>query len=89
MAVHATVDYVMPLLSSNHTATEVRCFLHGPCRDVINRTVSEELVGELDNQWGSVIVSCCSYKLAAEARDSSGTQRKGNVHHWMSLPDDW
>jgi hypothetical protein len=27
-----------------------------------------------------------SEKLVAEARDSSGTQRKGNVHRWKPLP---
>jgi hypothetical protein len=37
---------------------------------------------ELDNCWGSVIVSFCCEKLVAEAGDRSGTQRKGNVLHW-------
>jgi hypothetical protein len=32
---------------------------------------------ELDNGWGSVVMSCCCYKPVAEAGDSSGTQRKG------------
>jgi hypothetical protein len=27
-----------------------------------------------------------SEKLVAEARDSSGTQKKRNVHHWKMLP---
>jgi hypothetical protein len=36
-------------------------------------------VSELDTCWGSVVVSCCCEKLVAEAGDSSGTQRKGNV----------
>jgi hypothetical protein len=27
-----------------------------------------QLVGELDNRWGSVIVSCCCEKLVDEAR---------------------
>jgi hypothetical protein len=31
-------------------------------------------------------VSCCCEKLVAEAGDSSGTQRKGNVHRWKTLP---
>jgi hypothetical protein len=26
-------------------------------------------------------MSCCCEKPVAEARDNSGTQRKGNVHH--------
>jgi hypothetical protein len=34
---------------------------------------------QLQNRWGSVVVSCCCGKLAAESGDSSGTQRKGNV----------
>jgi hypothetical protein len=34
---------------------------------------------ELDNLWVSAVVSCCCEKLVAEAGDSSGTQRKGNV----------
>jgi hypothetical protein len=36
--------------------------------------------------WRSVIVSCCCEKLVAVAGDSSGTQRKGNVHSWKQLP---
>jgi hypothetical protein len=27
-----------------------------------------------------------SEKLVAEAEDSSGTQRKGNLRHWKPLP---
>jgi hypothetical protein len=38
-----------------------------------------ELVSQLDNCWGSAVVSSCCEKLVAEAKDSSGTQRKGNV----------
>jgi hypothetical protein len=38
MATHATVEYVMPSLSNNCTATKERCFLRGPCRDLISRT---------------------------------------------------
>jgi hypothetical protein len=30
-------------------------------------------VSELDNRWGSVIVSCCFEKLVTEAGSSSGT----------------
>jgi hypothetical protein len=36
MAAHATMEYVMHSLSNNCTATEERCFLRGPCRDVIS-----------------------------------------------------
>jgi hypothetical protein len=38
MAEHATMECVMPSLSNNCTATEKRCFLSGPFRDVISRT---------------------------------------------------
>jgi ATP/ADP translocase len=31
MAGHATVEYIMPSLSSNCTVTEEWCFLHGLC----------------------------------------------------------
>jgi hypothetical protein len=41
MVAYATVKYVMQLLSNNYTATEERCFLPGPYRDVISRTVSQ------------------------------------------------
>jgi hypothetical protein len=44
--------------------------------------VSEELVGELaslSENCSSVIVSCCFETLVAEAGNSLGTQRKGNV----------
>jgi hypothetical protein len=44
-----------------------------------------ELV-RVDNCWGSDVVICCCQKLVAEARDNSGTQRKGKVHHWKLLP---
>jgi hypothetical protein len=44
----------------------------------------------LRNLWQEirdpVVVSCCRYKLVAEARDSSGTQQKGTVCHWKPLP---
>jgi hypothetical protein len=50
----------------------------------------DELVGELvsmmDYCCSSVVVSCCCFKLIAEARDSSETQRKGNVRRWKPLP---
>jgi hypothetical protein len=41
MAAHATMGYVMPSLSNNCAATKERCFLRGPCRDVISRTSSQ------------------------------------------------
>jgi hypothetical protein len=49
--------------------------------------VSGELVGEIEDCCGSVVVSCCSEKLAAEAGYNSGTQRKGNVRRWKPLPE--
>jgi hypothetical protein len=30
MAVHATMEYIMPLLNNNYTATGERCSLRGP-----------------------------------------------------------
>jgi hypothetical protein len=66
------------------TATEERCFLFGPCLDVICRVISEfsavqlsevkgseELVDELEN-LGSVLVSCSLEKLVSEARGRFG-----------------
>jgi hypothetical protein len=44
---------------------------------------AEQLQSE--NFWGSVVVSCCREKLVADAGDSSGTQRKGNVGRWKPL----
>jgi hypothetical protein len=38
-----------------------------------------------DNSWGSVVVSCWCEKLAAEAGDRSGTQRKWKVRRWKPL----
>jgi hypothetical protein len=46
MASHATMVWVMPLLSDNCTATEERCFLCSPCRDVISKRVCEQIVSE-------------------------------------------
>jgi hypothetical protein len=43
-------------------------------------------VSELDKRWGSAVVSCCCAKLVAEAGDSSGPQRKGNVRRGKPLP---
>jgi hypothetical protein len=42
-------------------------------------------VSELEDCWGSVIVSCCCEKLVGEAGESSGTQRKGNFLLWKPL----
>jgi hypothetical protein len=39
-----TMEYVMPPLGNNCTATEELCFLRGRCRDAISKTVSEDLV---------------------------------------------
>jgi hypothetical protein len=44
------------------------------------------LMSELDDRWGSVVVSCCCEKVVAEAGDNPGTQRQGNVHQWKPLP---
>jgi hypothetical protein len=41
---------------------------------------------ELDNCWGSVVATCCCEKLVAEAGDILGTQGKGNVRRWKTLP---
>jgi hypothetical protein len=46
----------------------------------------DKSVSELDNCWGSDVVSCCCEKLIAEAGDSLGTQKKVTVCHWKSLP---
>jgi hypothetical protein len=35
--------------------------------------VIEELVKELEERYGSLLVRCCCEKLVAEAEDSSGT----------------
>jgi hypothetical protein len=43
-------------------------------------------VSELEDCCGSLVVICCCEKLVAEARDRSGTQSKGNVRRWKSLP---
>jgi hypothetical protein len=53
-----------------------------PAKASINLT---ELVSELDDSYGSVVVSCCCEKLVAEVGDSSATQRKGNVCCWKPL----
>jgi hypothetical protein len=62
MAAHARMD----------RATEERCFLCGPCLDIISRTINVysgvELVGEQSADCrSSVLGSCCCEKLGAEA----------------------
>jgi hypothetical protein len=37
MAAHEIMEYVMPSLSNNCTATEEQFYLRGPCRNVISR----------------------------------------------------
>jgi hypothetical protein len=37
---------MMTQITDNCSATEERCFVGGPCRDVISKTVGEELVIE-------------------------------------------
>jgi hypothetical protein len=44
-----------------------------------------DLVNQLDNRWGSVVMNRCCEKLVAEVGNSSGTQRKGNVCRWKPL----
>jgi hypothetical protein len=68
-----------------HSSSKSRGFLCGPCRYVISRTVSGVSWVELEDCCGSVFVSCCCEQLVAEVRDSSGTQRKGNVRSWKPL----
>jgi hypothetical protein len=46
-------------------------------------------VSELEDSWGSVLVSHSCENLVAEAGDNSGTQSKGNVRRWKPLPEDW
>jgi hypothetical protein len=57
MAVHATMEYVMPPLNNNHIATEKQRFIHGLCRDVISRTVCE--VSQSVSQSVSGVESVC------------------------------
>jgi hypothetical protein len=61
MAAHATVEYVMPPLSSNCIATEKSFFLHGLFLDALGARVSEELVGELVR--GLLQCICCEMLL--------------------------
>jgi hypothetical protein len=47
------------------------------------------LVSELKDCCGSVLVSYCYEKLVPETGELSGTERKGNIHRWTALPEDW
>jgi hypothetical protein len=75
MAAHARIKYVIPLLSNNcsvtgtvfSTQSMLRCYKH------------YNSVSYWRKCCGSVHVSCCCEKLVAEARDSWGTQRIGNI----------
>jgi hypothetical protein len=83
MATHATMEYVMPLLSSNRTATEERRFMGSVqrCYKQDSESMECQLVGEwaseLDNRCGSVVVSCCCEKLVTEARGQLGNPEEG------------
>lgn len=37
MTVHTTIEYVMPSLSTDLTATEERCFPGSPCLETVSR----------------------------------------------------
>jgi hypothetical protein len=52
----------------------LRCYKQGK----LGAGVSQ-LMSELKNWWDTVMMSCSCEKLVAEARDSSGTQGKGNI----------
>jgi hypothetical protein len=41
---------------------------------------------QLEDCRGTVIISLCCEKPIAEAGDTSGTQRNGNVRRWQPLP---
>jgi hypothetical protein len=69
MVGHTTMEYFMPPLSSICTATiefsnnVKRCFLLGPCREILSRTVSKELVSQ-SMEWSllvcELVESCCN-----------------------------
>jgi hypothetical protein len=44
-------------------------------------------MSELEDCWGSVVVSCCCEKLVAESGDILQIQRKGNLHIRKPLPN--
>jgi hypothetical protein len=79
MATHAKIWHIVPPLSNNCPATEERCFLCGPCRDVIS-------MKSQSNCCGSVVVRWRCEKLVDEAGDSLVTQKKGNVRRLKLLP---
>ncbi|PNF20005.1 hypothetical protein B7P43_G08649, partial [Cryptotermes secundus] len=64
---------------------------NAPCSTLfvanLGQFVSEHELKEIFSRelLGSVVVSCCCEKLVAQAGDSSGTQRKGNVLRWKQL----
>jgi hypothetical protein len=75
------------------------CFLRSPClwlrtQQWIHHAIAKQQLHrsrgtvfcQSDNCCGSVVVSCCCEKLVAEAEDSSGTQRTGDVRRWKLLP---
>jgi hypothetical protein len=55
-----------------------------PCAGKSQQQFSSQWVSELENICGSV-VNCCNETHVAEAGDSLGTHRKGNVHCWKLL----
>jgi hypothetical protein len=63
------------------TRSVLRCYKQGQLAVAVSWWASE-----WDNSGSTVVVSCYCEKLIAEAGDSSGTQRKGNVRRWKPLP---
>jgi hypothetical protein len=55
-----------------------RCYKQDKLMERISKSLGE-LVSAIEGCCSPVVVSYCCKKLVAEARDSSGTQRKGNV----------
>jgi hypothetical protein len=60
------------------------------CRELVERESAgsqsvDWRVSELDDHWGSVVMDCYCEKLVAEAVDSPGTQRMGNVRRWKPV----
>jgi hypothetical protein len=50
MAVYTTMEYVMPTLNNNRTATRQLCFVRDRAEMFLSSGVSE-LVGEFVSQW--------------------------------------
>jgi hypothetical protein len=44
---------------------------------------------ELQECCGTVVVSLCFKKLIGGNVASAKTQRKGNVHSWEPVPEEW